>query len=61
MGATVPSPNSVGLESYTLMSPNEEKRNKIITQLNSIGVSVTEENNSFITSDPSGNRIYLQV
>ncbi|MED4402269.1 VOC family protein [Metabacillus fastidiosus] len=61
VGAPAPSPNSVGLESFTLMLPNEEKRNKIITQLNSIGVSVTEENNSFITSDPSGNRIYLQV
>ncbi|MED4531569.1 VOC family protein [Metabacillus fastidiosus] len=61
VGAPAPSPNSVGLESFTLMFPNEEKRNKIITQLNSIGVSVTEENNSFITSDPSGNRIYLQV
>ncbi|MGG3890749.1 VOC family protein [Metabacillus fastidiosus] len=61
VGAPAPSPNSVGLESFTLMLPNEEKRNKIIAQLNSIGVSVIKENNSFITSDPSGNRIYLQV
>ncbi|MGG3800861.1 VOC family protein [Metabacillus fastidiosus] len=61
VGAPTPSPNSVGLESFTLMLPNEEKRNKIIAQLNSIGVSVIKEKNSFITSDPSGNRIYLQV
>lgn len=61
VGAPTPSPNSVGLESYTLMLPNEEKRNEIIAQLKNIGAPVTEENGSFVTSDPSGNRIYLQV
>lgn len=61
LGAPRPSPNSVGLESFTLMLPNEEKRNKIIAQLKNIGASVTKENDSFVTSDPSGNRIYLQV
>lgn len=61
LGAPRPSPNSVGLESFTLMLPNEEKRNKIIAQLKNIGASVTKENGSFVTSDPSGNRIYLQV
>ncbi|MFF2448364.1 VOC family protein [Neobacillus sp. NPDC058068] len=61
VGAPTPSPNSVGLESYTLMLPNEEKRNEIIAQLKNIGAPVTEENGSFVTSDPSGNRILLQV
>ncbi|MFJ5714567.1 VOC family protein [Neobacillus sp. NPDC093127] len=61
VGAPTPAPNSVGLESFTLMLPNEEKRNKIIVQLKNIGASVTEEKGSFVTTDPSGNRIYLQV
>ncbi|WHY87114.1 VOC family protein [Neobacillus novalis] len=61
VGAPTPAPNSVGLESFTLMLPNEDKRNKIIVQLKNIGASVTEEKGSFVTSDPSGNRIYLQV
>lgn len=62
VGAPAPSPNSVGLETFTLMLANEEKRNNIINQLKSIGASVTEEENgSFITSDPSGNRIILKV
>ncbi|ETI70395.1 VOC family protein [Neobacillus vireti] len=61
VGAPSPSPNSTGLESYTLMLPNEEKRNEIIAQLKNIGAPVTEENGSFVTSDPSGNRILLQV
>ncbi|WP_066064501.1 VOC family protein [Neobacillus soli] len=61
VGAPTPPPNSVGLGSYSLMLPNEEKRNKIIAQLKSIGATITEENNSFVTSDPSGNRIILKV
>ncbi|WP_442597683.1 VOC family protein [Neobacillus sp. D3-1R] len=61
VGAPMPSPNSVGLESFTLMLSNEEKRNQIITQFKSIGAAVMEENGSFVTSDPSGNRIILKV
>ncbi|WP_163103422.1 VOC family protein [Peribacillus alkalitolerans] len=61
VGAPTPSLSSVGLESFTLMLPNEETRNKIIEQLENIGASITEEFGSFITSDPSGNRIYLRV
>jgi catechol 2,3-dioxygenase len=61
VGAPAPSPNSVGLESFTLMLPNEEKRNDIIDKLKNIGASVTEENGTLVTSDPSGNRIQLRV
>ncbi|WP_141603937.1 VOC family protein [Terrilactibacillus laevilacticus] len=61
VGAPTSSPNSVGLESFTLVLPNEEKRNNMIAQLKSIGASVTEENGSYVTSDPSGNRIILSV
>ncbi len=61
VGAPAPSPNSVGLESFTIMLPNEEKKNKIIAQLKNIGASVTEENGFTIATDPSGNRIHLSV
>lgn len=59
LGAPTPPPNSVGLESFTLMLSSEEKKNKIIAQLKEVGASVTEENGSIITTDPSGNRIRL--
>ena len=59
VGAPTPPPNSVGLESYTLMLSSEEKKNNIIALLKEIGASVTEENGSIVTTDPSGNRIRL--
>lgn len=61
VGAPTPPPNSVGLESFTLVLSNEEKRNKLIGQLKSIGASVIQENGTYVTSDPSGNRIILKV
>ncbi|WP_413376316.1 VOC family protein [Alkalihalobacillus sp. 1P02AB] len=61
VGASAPPRNSVGLESFTLMLSSEEKKNKMIAQLKGIGASVTEENGSSITTDPSGNRIRLIV
>ena len=61
VGAPAPLPNSVGLESYTLMLPTEEKRDKMIDQLKSIGAFITVENGILITLDPSGNHIRLLV
>ncbi|MBY0121547.1 VOC family protein [Bacillus sp. S/N-304-OC-R1] len=61
VGAPAPAPNCAGLESYTLMLPSEEKRAKIVDQLKSIGASISVSNDSFITSDPSSNRIILKV
>jgi catechol 2,3-dioxygenase len=61
VGAPVPKANSVGLESYTLMLPNEESVNETVAQLEKIGAAVTEENGNYVTSDPSGNRIILQA
>jgi catechol 2,3-dioxygenase len=58
VGAPPPAANSVGLESYTLVLPTEEKRKQIADQLKSIGAPVTED---FVTEDPSGNRILLEV
>jgi catechol 2,3-dioxygenase len=59
VGAPTPPPNSVGLESFTLILSSEEKKNKIISQLKDIGATVTEESASIVTTDPSGNRIHL--
>lgn len=61
VGAPPASEHSAGMESYTMVFPNEEKRNQIISQLKQIGATVTEENGSFMTADPSGNRIQLAV
>jgi catechol 2,3-dioxygenase len=61
VGAPIPPANSTGLESFTLVLPNEEARNHVVTNLKNIGASVTEEDGLFVTSDPSGNRINLQV
>ncbi|WP_028782368.1 VOC family protein [Thalassobacillus devorans] len=61
VGAPEPSENSVGLDSFTIILPNEEYRENVIASLERIGASVTEERGMFITSDPSGNRIHLEV
>ncbi|PAE36695.1 VOC family protein [Bacillus sp. 7884-1] len=60
-GAPTPSLNSVGLESFTLILPNDEVRNKCVSNLKKIGAHVMEVNHSFITHDPSGNKVELAV
>ncbi|WNS75444.1 VOC family protein [Bacillus sp. DTU_2020_1000418_1_SI_GHA_SEK_038] len=61
VGAPAPAKNSVGLESYTLIFDNEEARQQTVANLKKIGAEVLEENNHFITFDPSGNAIKLAV
>lgn len=61
VGAPQPSHNSVGMKYYTLEFASEEKRNQVMTQLKAIGAPVEETNGSFVTTDPSGNRIYLNA
>ncbi|MCP8615360.1 VOC family protein [Salirhabdus salicampi] len=61
VGAPPTPPNSAGLESFTLKLPSEEKRREIILQLKDLGASVEGEKDSYITVDPSGNRINLAV
>lgn len=60
-GVRAPTPplNSVGLKSFTLILADEAKREQIIAQLKELHAVVTEENDSFITYNPSGHRIYL--
>ena len=61
VGAPTPKKNSVGLNWYTLVFPNEEVRGKAIEQLRKIGAIVQSKNDSFVTEDPSGNVIQLVV
>lgn len=61
VGAPKPPDNSVGMESFTLILPNEEAIKDTIDNLQKIGVLVTEEDGRRVVYDPSGNRIELAV
>ncbi|MED4018173.1 VOC family protein [Sutcliffiella cohnii] len=61
VGAPKPPENSVGMESYTIVLPHEEARKETVANLQSIGVTVLEEQGRLFTYDPSGNRIELAV
>jgi catechol 2,3-dioxygenase len=61
VGAPKPPANSVGLESYTLVLPDEASLKDTVTRLQEIGAAVGEEKGIFITEDPSGNRINLET
>ncbi|MDN3020220.1 VOC family protein [Paenibacillus sp. BSR1-1] len=60
-GVEAPPKNSVGLNWYTLVFPNEYTREGIINQLKHIGAPITKEADYYITSDPSGNQIRLVI
>ena len=57
--APKPSLNSVGMQYYTLVTPNEETRKSMVEKLEAMGYRVTEEKGELFTEDPSGNRILL--
>ncbi|MFE8699344.1 VOC family protein [Cytobacillus sp. FJAT-54145] len=61
IGAPAPDENSVGLKYFTLLFSSEESREKIVNQLQGIGVSISEENNRYVVHDPSGNSIHLVI
>ncbi|MFE3973508.1 MULTISPECIES: VOC family protein [unclassified Peribacillus] len=61
VGAPAPQENSVGLNWYTLVFADEEARNKVMEQLKEIGAVVTEKEEFFSVTDPSGNEIHLVV
>lgn len=61
VGAPIPPANSVGLESYNLVLPNEASLKDTVARLQEIGAAVEEEKGVFITEDPSGNRIILEM
>jgi catechol 2,3-dioxygenase len=58
-GAATPLENSVGLNWYSLVFPNEGARENALKQLKQLGAPLTEEADYFVTSDPSGNQIRL--
>ncbi|MBO0959396.1 VOC family protein [Neobacillus sp. MM2021_6] len=61
VGAPPPPPNSVGLNWYTLVFPDEAARETVINQLHQVGAAVKEVTDFYVTSDPSGNQIQLVV
>ena len=61
MGAPTPPKNSVGLNWYTLVFPDEKTREKVLHQLRQLGAPVKQEADFYETSDPAGNQIRLIV
>ncbi|RDW19029.1 glyoxalase [Oceanobacillus arenosus] len=61
VGAKAPAKNSVGLNWFTLMFPDEATRAGIIEQLQQVGATVVREQDYYVTEDPSGNVIQLRV
>lgn len=61
VGIPAPAENSVGLESFTLLFDNDEVRKQAVKNLEKIGAKILEEENQYVTVDPSGNRIVLAV
>ncbi len=61
VGAPPPPENSVGLESFSLVYPDESSRERAIARLRQLGASVREDRGAWQTADPSGNRIRLLV
>ncbi|MRG88339.1 VOC family protein [Salinibacillus xinjiangensis] len=62
-GTGIPAPpeNSVGLNWYTLIFPDEESRAKVVTQLKQKGMTVNEQQDRYAVKDPSGNLIHLNL
>jgi len=60
-GAAKPSPNSVGLQSYTLVYPNEVVLDGAIAKVKTLGAKVESAENGYLTEDPSGNGIILRI
>ncbi|MEH7480056.1 VOC family protein [Neobacillus drentensis] len=58
-GAATPPKNSVGLNWYSLVFPDESARENAIKQLKQLGAQISEEAEFFVTEDPSGNQIRL--
>ncbi|ASK60731.1 glyoxalase [Virgibacillus phasianinus] len=60
-GAPAPAENSAGLAFFALTLPSEGAREKVIDRLQGLGYDVERDDEVFMTKDPSGNRIKLQV
>lgn len=60
-GAPTPPKNSVGLNWFTLIFPNETALDTAIKQLQQLGYPLKKEEDHYVTSDPSGNQIVLKL
>jgi len=60
-GVTRPTPGSVGLQSYTLIYPNETVLKEAIGKVEALDAKVELNGSEFMTEDPSGNRINLRI
>lgn len=61
VGAPTPPNNSVGLNWYTLVFPDEGARDNAMKQLRQLGAPIMESKDFYVTSDPSGNQIRLVI
>ncbi|QQK81352.1 VOC family protein [Salicibibacter cibi] len=61
VGAPAPPDKSPGLKFFTINLPDEATRERVVANVEKIGAAVTKENGVFVTTDPSGNRIHLEV
>jgi catechol 2,3-dioxygenase len=61
VGVPAPPQNSVGLNWYTLVFPDEAARETVLQQLQQIGSPVQKEADYYVVSDPSGNQIRLVI
>jgi catechol 2,3-dioxygenase len=61
VGAPTPPKNSVGLNWYTLVFPDDAIRENAVKQLQLLGFPTQKEADYYITSDPSGNQIRLEL
>ena len=60
-GASRPAAGSVGLQSYTLIYPNETVLKEAVMKVEALDAKVEWNGTVFMTEDPSGNRINLRV
>lgn len=60
-GAPAAPKNSVGLNWYTLVFPDEAARANVIKQLQQLDAPIKAEADFFVTCDPSGNQIRLVI
>ena len=58
VNAPQPSPNHVGLKSYEIIYP-KGKIEKVVEKLKTLSAPVEIEGHTYVTEDPSGNRIIL--
>lgn len=59
VGAKAPEEDSVGLNWFTLVFPDENRRAEVMKRIEEVGGTVEKAEDDFITEDPSGNKIKL--